>query len=153
MYADMNAPKREDKMTKEVFAEFLKSYIVEYNIDLKKEPPQVSFFNFVENEDTSAFVLSYPHLTLDNINIEMWSTEIRIAMESEEYDHCDGFVFWCIAEDEKGKDNLMFFIYEKTTDFIQSYTSNLFLSSFKEVLLGDTIPFLIDNYGEALVYH
>lgn len=141
-------------MTKDVFMNFLKEYVTTYNIDLKKEPPQASIFGWGLIEDREVLALSYPHLLLDEVPQESWSTLIRIHMK--ETPSCEGAVFWCVAEDtedEKKSQHLIFFIYRKENDELLTYKSDLFLTTAEEVTLEETLPFLIDDYGIEIIIH
>lgn len=141
-------------MRDDIFIDFLKEYVTTYNIDLKKEPPQASLYESGMLEEREILTLSYPHLVLDEAPPDMWGTLIRLHMK--ENNSCEGFVFWCIVEDEKDskkKSQLLFLIYRKEEDQILTYKSDIFLTNTERVSLEDTLPFLIDDYGVEIEIH
>ena len=131
-----------------LFLDFLKEYVIQYKIDLKLEPPQASSF-FVEEE---RIVIDYPHLCLADIPIESWSMLLKTMLKEKPLS--TGFVFWCIVENqETNRDNALFLIYDRNKDQLNTYTTDIFLSGYKEVILEECLPQLVDNYSEEIVYH
>ena len=142
-------------MKYDTFVDFLKEYVTKWSLDLKKEPPQASFYGTEILEGKEALILSYPHLILDETPPDTWGTLIRIHMKEKERS-CEGFVFWCVVEkekDSKKNSHLLFLIYRKEDDEILTYKSDIFLTRTEKVPLGDTLPFLIDDYGVEIEIH
>lgn len=143
-------------MEPEEFLFFLKDLILKTKIDLSLEPPQATLFQnkFVEvdGEMGEHLTLAYPHLCLADEPSEMWSFLVRLMMQ--ETPSCDGVVFWCIVESpETNRDSLLFFIYKKYTDSLVCYLTNIFLTDVREVELGETLPAMVDDYGEEIIGH
>lgn len=135
-------------MNVEIFIEFLKEYVIQQKIDLKLEPPQVS--TYIASEER--IIIDYPHICLADVPIEMWSSFIKTLLKEKQL--ATGFIFWCIVEDQNTeRENVLFLIYNRDEDILASYTTDLFLSNYKEANLDEYLPQLMDNYGEEIVYH
>ena len=135
-------------MTADIFVDFLKEYIIQQKIDLKLEPPQTS--TYIAGEER--ILIDYPHLCLADVPMEMWSSLIKTMLKEKEI--ATGFIFWCVVEDQTTKrDNVLFVIYNRDDDTLESYTADIFLSNYKPAYLEDCLPLLIDDYSEEIVYH
>lgn len=138
------------------FTSFLREFVLTTKIDLSLEPPQASVFSHRliehEGEMRSALLIEYPHLCLADEPSEMWSFLIRLRMQQDP--DCEGALFWCIVENpETNRDSVCFFIYTKETDTLECYLTDIFLKEIKEVELAETLPDMVDDYGEEVVYH
>ena len=135
-------------MNVDIFIDFLKEYIIQQKIDLKLEPPQASTFIATEER----ILIDYPHICLADVPMELWSSIIKTMLK--EKDLATGFIFWCVVEDQETKrDRVLFLIYKKEEDLLNSYTTDIFLSNYKEVDLENCLPQLVDDYSEDVVYH
>jgi len=135
-------------MNIEIFIEFLKEYVIQHKIYLKLEPPQATSFSLMEER----IILDYPHLCLSDIVIDNWSMMLKTMLKEEPTSR--GFVFWCIVENQDtNQDNVLLLIYDRTINELKTYTSDIFLSDYKEVNLEECLPQLVDNYSEEIVYH
>jgi hypothetical protein len=135
-------------MNIEIFIDFLKEYVIQHKIYLKLEPPQASSF-FVGDE---RITIDYPHLCLADITIDNWSMLLKAMLKDKP--SSKGFIFWCIVENQDtNQDNVLLLIYDRTINELKTYTTDIFLSDYKEVNLEECLPQLVDNYSEEIVYH
>ena len=135
-------------MTAEIFVDFLKEYIIQQKIDLKLEPPQTS--TYIAGEER--ILIDYPHLCLADVPMEMWSSLIKTMLKEKEL--ATGFIFWCVVEDQTtNRDNVLFLIYDRDEDILESYTADIFLSNYKPACLEECLPLLVDDYSKEIIYH
>ena len=127
----------------------------EYGLEISTMPPQLSVISsqpaLCDYESSAIVVYSTLPEILQDIDPNMWSLIATVKMYESQ--NSEGFVFWCLVEDQKNmRESVFGFSYQKGGD-IKGFLCTTNFTDIKSVSPFKVVPCLDADYEMGLVVH